>query len=138
MSSCSNLLSSTIANFILVLLVVGKLGSFEYNLQMNEKQEMGTIIFVNKRMCVECISFCTKMCHNVRKRTGRKEINNMNKIYDKVKRGYKQVNEMTEFKPQIALVLGSGLGDYAEKIKIETVIDYHEIQRISSFYSTGT
>lgn len=52
----------------------------------------------------------------------------MNKIYDKVKRGYKQVNEMTEFKPQIALVLGSGLGDYAEKIKIETVIDYHEIK----------
>ena len=35
---------------------------------------------------------------------------------------------MTEFKPQIALVLGSGLGDYAEKIKIETVIDYHEIK----------
>ncbi len=47
----------------------------------------------------------------------------MNKIYDKVKECYKQVNEMTEFKPQIALVLGSGLGDYAEKIKIETVID---------------
>lgn len=52
----------------------------------------------------------------------------MNKIYDKVKGCYKQVNEMTEFKPQIALVLGSGLGDYAEKIKIETVIDYHEIK----------
>ena len=37
----------------------------------------------------------------------------MNKIYDKVKGCYKQVNEMTEFKPQIALGLGSGLGDYA-------------------------
>ena len=47
----------------------------------------------------------------------------MNKIYDKVQECYKQVKEMTEFKPQIALVLGSGLGDYAEKIKIETVID---------------
>ena len=54
---------------------------------------MGTIIFVNNRMCVECISFCTKMCHNVRKRTGRKEIDNMNKIYDKVKECYKQVNQ---------------------------------------------
>ena len=52
----------------------------------------------------------------------------MNKIYDKVQECYKQVKEMTEFKPQIALVLGSGLGDYAEKIKIETVIDYHEIK----------
>ena len=35
---------------------------------------------------------------------------------------------MTDFKPQTALVLGSGLGDYAEKIKIEKVIDYHEIK----------
>ena len=52
----------------------------------------------------------------------------MNKIYDKVKECYKQVNEMTEFKPQIALVLGSGLGDYAEKIKIETVIDYQQFR----------
>ena len=95
---------------------------------MNGKQEMGTIIFVNNRMCVECISFCTKMCHNVRKRTGRKEMYNMNKIYDKVQKCYKQVKKMTDFKPQIALVLGSGLGDYAEKIKIETVIDYHEIK----------
>ena len=52
----------------------------------------------------------------------------MNKIYDKVQKCYKQVKKMTDFKPQIALVLGSGLGDYAEKIKIETVIDYHEIK----------
>ena len=50
----------------------------------------------------------------------------MNKIYDKVKECYKQVNEMTEFKPQIALVLSSGLG--VREIKIETVIDYHEIK----------
>lgn len=52
----------------------------------------------------------------------------MNEIYDKVKKCYQQVRKMTDFKPQIALVLGSGLGDYAEKIKIETVIDYHEIE----------
>ena len=52
----------------------------------------------------------------------------MNKIYDKVKGCYKQVNEMTEFKPQIALVLGSGLGDYADEIQIETTIDYTEIE----------
>ena len=51
----------------------------------------------------------------------------MNKVYDKVKRCYEQVRGKTDFKPQIALVLGSGLGDYAETIKIETIIDYHEI-----------
>lgn len=52
----------------------------------------------------------------------------MNKVYDKVQECYKQVRKMTDFKPQTALVLGSGLGDYAEKIKIEKVIDYHEIK----------
>ena len=52
----------------------------------------------------------------------------MNKIYDKVKRCYEQVREKTDFKPQIALVLGSGLGDYAETIEIEKIIDYHEIE----------
>lgn len=52
----------------------------------------------------------------------------MNKVYDKVQECYKQVRRMTDFKPQTALVLGSGLGDYAEKIKIEKVIDYHEIK----------
>lgn len=52
----------------------------------------------------------------------------MNEVYDKVKKCYEQVREKTDFKPQIALVLGSGLGDFAETIKIETVIDYHEIE----------
>lgn len=52
----------------------------------------------------------------------------MNNIYEKVKECYKQVREKTDFKPQIALVLGSGLGDFAETIQIETVIDYHDIK----------
>lgn len=51
----------------------------------------------------------------------------MSEVYEKVKRCYDQVREKTDFKPQIALILGSGLGDYAETIEIETVIDYHEI-----------
>ena len=64
---------------------------------------MGTIIFVNNRMCVECISFCTKMCHNVRKRTGRKEIDNMNKIYDKVKECYQCVDELRDIVTKFTL-----------------------------------
>ena len=31
------------------------------------------------------------------------------------------------FTPEIALVLGSGLGNYASKIKIEATLDYHDI-----------
>lgn len=51
----------------------------------------------------------------------------MSEVYKKVKRCYEQIREKTDFKPQIALILGSGLGDYAETIEIETIIDYHEI-----------
>lgn len=50
----------------------------------------------------------------------------MNEIYDKVK--MLQTSERkTDFKPQIAMILGSGLGDYAETIEIKEIIDYHEI-----------
>lgn len=52
----------------------------------------------------------------------------MNEVYDKVKECYEQVRKMTKFKPRIALVLGSGLGEFAETIRIETVIDYHDIK----------
>ena len=52
----------------------------------------------------------------------------MNEVYDKVKKCYEQIREKTDFKPQIAMILGSGLGDYAETIEIEKIIDYHEIE----------
>ena len=57
----------------------------------------------------------------------------MNKVYDKVQECCKQIKKMTEFKPQIALVLGSGLGDYAEKIKIETLFAYLHFERSVEF-----
>ena len=34
----------------------------------------------------------------------------------------------TDFKPEIALVLGSGLGDFAERIQIEQIIKYTDIE----------
>ena len=36
-------------------------------------------------------------------------------------------SKITEI-PKTAIVLGSGLGDYAEQIKIETTIDYKDIK----------
>lgn len=52
----------------------------------------------------------------------------MNQIYEKLKRCAAAVREKTDFKPEIALVLGSGLGDYADEIDIRATVDYHEIE----------
>lgn len=52
----------------------------------------------------------------------------MNEIYAKLLQCYESCRKKIDFKPQMALVLGSGLGDYAESIQIEAVLDYHEIE----------
>lgn len=52
----------------------------------------------------------------------------MNELYQKLEKCLKSVREKTDFIPQVAIVLGSGLGDYANDIKIETEIDYHDIE----------
>ena len=52
----------------------------------------------------------------------------MNKVYEKVKTCLASVREKTDFVPEAALILGSGLGDYADQIKIETTIAYTEIE----------
>lgn len=52
----------------------------------------------------------------------------MNPVYEKLMRCYESVKQKIEFKPEIALILGSGLGDYAEQIQVEATLDYHEIE----------
>ena len=52
----------------------------------------------------------------------------MNPVYDKLMRCYDSVKERVPFVPKVALVLGSGLGDYADHIQVEGSIDYHEIE----------
>lgn len=52
----------------------------------------------------------------------------MNQVYEKLMRCYASVREKVDFKPRVALVLGSGLGNYGEQIKISRVLDYHEIE----------
>lgn len=51
----------------------------------------------------------------------------MNQVYEKILKCYECIREKTDFRPQIGLVLGSGLGDYAEQIRIETEISYRDI-----------
>lgn len=61
-------------------------------------------------------------------KTDKKEKFGMSEVYDKLLRCYHSVREKVSFEPQIALILGSGLGDYAEHIQVEAVLDYHEIE----------
>ena len=51
----------------------------------------------------------------------------MSDVYDKLKTCLESVRKKTDFVPEVALILGSGLGDYADQIKIETTIDYTDI-----------
>ena len=51
----------------------------------------------------------------------------MQNVYEKLISCYESIREKIPFTPRVALVLGSGLGDYAEKIRVEAELDYHEI-----------
>lgn len=51
-----------------------------------------------------------------------------NPVYEKLKRCLACVREKTDFVPKTAIVLGSGLGDYAEDIRVETQISYSDIE----------
>ena len=48
-------------------------------------------------------------------------------MYSKVKESVDYINKKIEKKPEIALILGSGLGDLAEEIENPTIISYKDI-----------
>ena len=51
----------------------------------------------------------------------------MNEIYEKLNNCYESVKSRIPFVPKVALVLGSGLGNYANSIKVVSEINYKEI-----------
>ena len=52
----------------------------------------------------------------------------MNKVYEKLLKCYESVKERIDFTPKVALVLGSGLGDYANDIRVISTLPYNEIE----------
>ena len=53
----------------------------------------------------------------------------MSAVYEKLQSCAKSVREKTDFKPEVALVLGSGLGDFADTdVKVEQRIEYSDIE----------
>ena len=52
----------------------------------------------------------------------------MSETYDKLLKCYESIKDKVGVKPRVALVLGSGLGDYGESIEVKSIIDYHDIE----------
>ena len=52
----------------------------------------------------------------------------MNPVYEKLLKCYESVKARIDFKPEIALILGSGLGDFGETIDVVDTLSYSEIE----------
>lgn len=52
----------------------------------------------------------------------------MSKAYERLKKCFECFKEKIDFTPDIALILGSGLGDYADRIDREAVLEYKDIE----------
>lgn len=54
-------------------------------------------------------------------------MNQTNPVYQKLMDCLAAIREKTDFVPEVGIVLGSGLGGFAESIRIETIINYKEL-----------
>ena len=52
----------------------------------------------------------------------------MNEVYSKLMKCRDIVRSKTDFVPKVALVLGSGLGGYADEMEVKATVDYHDIE----------
>ena len=52
----------------------------------------------------------------------------MNPVYEKLVNCYESIRDRIPVTPEVALVLGSGLGDYANDIRVEGTLPYNEIK----------
>lgn len=52
----------------------------------------------------------------------------MSAVYEKLRTCLESIQKKVDFKPEVALILGSGLGDYADEIDVVQTLDYTEIE----------
>lgn len=55
-------------------------------------------------------------------------VGSMNQMYEKLMNCVNAVRKKIIFQPEVALILGSGLGDYAREMEVEESIEYSEIE----------
>lgn len=95
-------------------------GWFVLLYKLSQERGKGT-----KALLLSLIFFIIKGS-DVKKNKGK--VKKMNPIYEKLQNCLKSVREKTEFVPKVAIVLGSGLGDYADDIQVEQELEYGEIE----------
>ena len=52
----------------------------------------------------------------------------MNEVYTKLTKCFEQIRKKTDFVPSVALVLGSGLGNFGNLIDVKCTVDYSELE----------
>ena len=52
----------------------------------------------------------------------------MNSVYEKLLNCYKCYKEKIDFEPKVAVVLGSGLGNFAKTVDVRAELPYSEIE----------
>ena len=52
----------------------------------------------------------------------------MSQTYNKLVKCYKSVKKKIKFQPKVAVVLGSGLGDYVKEVQVTATLDYSDIE----------
>ena len=52
----------------------------------------------------------------------------MSKMYEKLQKCVSVIRGKTDFVPEVALILGSGLGEYAKNMDVKAEIPYSEIE----------
>ncbi len=61
----------------------------------------------------------------------------MNPVYEKLLKCYECYKERIDFTPDVALVLGSGLGDFADTMRVEATLDYKDIEGFPTSTAPG-
>ena len=61
----------------------------------------------------------------------------MNVVYEKLNRIYEQAAKRISFKPELALILGSGLGEFCDTMDIKETLEYGELEDFPVSTVTG-
>ena len=95
---------------------MGNDGQTEQEIEKRERKQM-------KKKLISVLMIVVMLCGLAGHAAG-----GSGEIYSRLEGCVKQIEEMTDFRPEVVLVLGTGLGDYADTLDIIRTIPYREIE----------